>query len=179
MGSGTGRFMSEWIWVRSWMFRIGSWKRCPPPKTLVFSRWTKKYFIQKARNQSALGYTTEQNQHLICPTGQKDLGQESWGIWGKEKRLSPSKNYQVLTTSLGKNLPPSLLPEDEGKYNWISNCGKACLYRYLFSGELPTINQHSLSYLFHSPHLWSAPWKNQPKINKESNSVRANQQLAT
>lgn len=124
-------------------------------------------------------YTTKQNQHLICPTGQKDLGQESWGIWGKEKRLSPSKNYQVLTTSLGKNLPPSLLPEDEGKYNRISTCGKACLYRSLFSGELPTINQHSLSYLFHSPHLWSAPWKNQPKINKESNSVRANQQLAT
>lgn len=29
----------------------------------------------------------------------------------EEKGLSPSKNYQVLTTSLGKNLPPSLLPK--------------------------------------------------------------------
>lgn len=49
----------------------------------------------------------------------------------------------------------------------------------LFFGKFPTINHRLFFYLLYSPHLWSAPWKNQPKVNRESNSVSASQYLAT
>lgn len=60
MGSGTGRFMSEWIWVRSWMFRIGSWKRSPPPKHQSFQDEQKMW---RAINENALMlYSTKQKR---------------------------------------------------------------------------------------------------------------------
>lgn len=51
---------------------------------------------------------------VVSKTGTKEVVSRS--------NFSPSKNYQVLVTSLGKNLPPSLLPRQR-KYTRINTRG--------------------------------------------------------
>ena len=61
MGSGTGRFMSEWIWVRSWMFRIGSWKRDAHPQNISLFKMNKEVFHFKGNIWRRL-YSTKQDR---------------------------------------------------------------------------------------------------------------------
>lgn len=94
----------------------------------------------------------------------------------EEKGLSPSKNYQVLTTSLGKNLPPSLLPKDEKKRIKIVGRSLSAVISPLGNSRLLTNTRFAIYFT----HLTCDPLPERINLKlTKSNSVRARQYLAT
>lgn len=72
------------------------------PKNIELFKMNKEVFHSKGKKWEYVSVhnKTESTPHLSHWT--EDLGQESCGIWGKEKRLSPSKNYQSSNNFFGE-----------------------------------------------------------------------------
>lgn len=89
------------------MFRMGSCKRDARPLNISL--------LEMDREETRMLHSTNENgtNTRFAPFDRNTRAPPKKIGKSEEKGLSPSKNYQVLTTSLGKNLPPSLLPKDE------------------------------------------------------------------